>query len=56
MTQDELNNIIQKLIALGEDAEELNLWKDIYADLDPEDQKELDENLTNELKELQASS
>jgi len=56
MTIENLKIIVEKLIALGEDAEELQYWLDIYIDLPEEQQKEIFENLSAELKKLEALS
>jgi len=48
-----IGKIIDELLLLGEDAEELKFWKNIFEDLAPEEQEKLRMNLEEELKELQ---
>ncbi len=52
MTKDELITIVNKLIALGEDAEELGFWLTVYDDLDEGNKRRIDKILNEELKEL----
>lgn len=53
MQQEELNELIIKLIALGEDRDELELWSKIFQDLGPSEQSELITNLQIELQQLE---
>lgn len=48
----DIGKIIGELLHLGEDAEELKFWKNIFEDLAPEEQEKLRVNLEEELKEL----
>lgn len=50
--REELENIIQKLEALGEDEKELKYWLTIFDDLTAEEQEELMKNLRSSLVEL----
>lgn len=51
-----LKEIVEKLIALGEDKDELTYWLDIFDDLPKEKQREIFSNLQEELTKLSASS
>jgi hypothetical protein len=51
-----LKEIVEKLIALGEDKDELNYWLDIFDDLPEEKQKEVFSNFQEELTKLSVSS
>ena len=53
MKQKELNELINKLSALGEDKDELELWSKIFQDLDPAEQTSLITNLQTELQQLE---
>lgn len=53
MEQAELENLIEKLIKLGEDKSELNFWLKLYPDLEPDEQEKLVKNLENELSQLE---
>ena len=53
MKQEELNELINKLSALGEDRDELELWSKIFQDLDPSEQASLITNLETELQQLE---
>lgn len=55
MNKEELQKIIVKLIELGEDKDELNYWSDIYSDLPEEKQKEVFDNLRQELDSLESA-
>ena len=46
--------LINKLIELGEDKEELNLWQDLFPYLSVEKQNQLVKNLEEELKKLES--
>jgi hypothetical protein len=52
----ELHNVIEKLIALGEDATELHFWESIVDDLSQEEYDALLASLTKEIAELSASA
>lgn len=52
MTQIDLEALLQQLVALGEDAEELEYWRTIFDALTPEHQTELEQNLKNEIQAL----
>ncbi|HEX3082565.1 MAG TPA: hypothetical protein VHQ86_04900 [Candidatus Saccharimonadia bacterium] len=54
MDKSELTQIIDQLIKLGEDADELHYWVDIYDDLEPEAKAALADNLKGELAKLEA--
>ena len=47
-----IGKIIDELLLLGEDAEELKFWKNIFEDLALEEQEKLRANLERELEEL----
>lgn len=51
--QQELKNLIEKLIDLGEDKEELSFWQTIFDDLTITEQKELIKILSEEIQSLQ---
>ena len=53
MKQEELKNLIDKLITLGEDKDELELWLKLFQDLDPSEQATLISNLQTELQQLE---
>lgn len=53
MQKAELQKLVSNLSNLGEDAKELNLWLNIYDDLQPDEQEELTANLQDELKKLE---
>ena len=55
MEQSNLKEIVEKLIALGEDKDELMYWVEIFDDLPAEKQSELLENLKKELETLTKS-
>ena len=48
-----LNELVEKLIRLGEDKDELWFWQEFFETLDPEQRQELLDNLTHELKDLE---
>ena len=52
MERSEITNLITELINLGEDADELNYWLDIFDDLPEEKQALLYVNLKEELEAL----
>ncbi len=54
MTKQELEPLLDQLIALGEEADELNYWRDIFDDLPAEKQDEVGMLFKAELDELQA--
>ncbi len=47
-----LGEMIAKLIALGEDRDELGYWQSIHEDLSPEQQVQLYQDLQEELMRL----
>lgn len=49
----ELDDLTQKLVSLGEDAEELSYWRDIFDDLTEEEQGRLLAGLREELAALE---
>jgi len=49
---DDINTLIEGLVALGEDRDELELWESIYPSLEAEEKSALIENLQEELREL----
>jgi|GEM_PF-831614 len=53
MKQEELNELINKLLSLGENRDELELWSKIFQDLGPSEQVSLITNLENELQQLE---
>lgn len=53
MNQQDFNQLAQKLTALGEDKNELELWQNLFPDLNDEEKIELIKNLENELKQLE---
>ncbi len=53
---DELNEIIEQLISLGEDRDELEFWRTVAPSLPPDKREELLNNLTEELQTLQKPS
>ncbi|MBI2624173.1 hypothetical protein HYW67_01610 [Candidatus Parcubacteria bacterium] len=50
----ELTALNRQLTALGENAEELSYWQDIFEDLTQEEQKQLLAGLREELSALQS--
>lgn len=50
--KEELKNIIEELLKLGEDRDELQYWSEIFEDLTPEEQEGILNNLKTELEEL----
>ena len=52
MEQPTLSDIVIKLIALGEDRDELEYWQSVNEDLSPEQQAQLYQNLQEELRLL----
>lgn len=52
MTKPELESILDQLIALGEDADELNYWRNIFEDLPADKQEEVCLLFKVELQEL----
>lgn len=55
MKEEELNELVSKLSALGENRDELELWSKIFQDLDPSEQTALITNLQTELRQLEHS-
>ncbi|HEY4479298.1 MAG TPA: hypothetical protein VI981_03005 [Candidatus Paceibacterota bacterium] len=55
MTYDKqnLDELIEKLLKFGEDAEELGYWQSIFDDLEPGEQEALISNLRDELEKLE---
>ncbi len=56
MEKFDLQNLIAKLLKLGEDKDELDFWLSLYDDLDPAEQRELTANLEGELQKLERLS
>ena len=54
MTKENLEKLIEQLIELGEDKNELEIWKNIFPDLDDEEKTKLLKNLEDELNQLKA--
>ena len=54
MSELELQAIVDRLAALGEDREELDYWLLIYDTLSAEAKTQLDDNLRKELTSLEA--
>jgi hypothetical protein len=52
MTKPELESILDQLITLGEDADELNYWRDVFEDLPADKQEEVCLLFKAELQEL----
>lgn len=53
MNQEEFNQLTRQLIEIGEDKNELELWQNIYPNMEPTEKLELIKNLEDELKQLQ---
>lgn len=53
MKQEELNELVNKLAALGEDIDELEMWSSIFQDLDPSERASLVTNLKTELQQIE---
>ncbi len=53
MNIEELNQILNKLIELGEDKDEMGYWRDIFPNLDEAHQKEIMDLFKFELKKLE---
>jgi hypothetical protein len=51
----ELEDVIKKLVAYGEDAAELDFWRKIYDSLSPKKQEGLLDNLNAELNRLETT-
>lgn len=47
-----IDEIVKQLIALGEDADELQFWLELFPHLENNDQTKLYDNLANELTNL----
>ncbi len=56
MTKSELEPILDQLIALGEDADELNYWRDIFEDLPEDKQQDIAKLYQEELTELKKTT
>lgn len=56
MSEAELQIIVERLAALGEDREELDYWLLIYDTLSADAQAQIDDNLRRELVQLEALS
>lgn len=54
MSEPELQAIVERLAALGEDREELDYWLLIYDTLSADAQAQIDDNLRRELVQLEA--
>jgi len=52
--EQEINDILNKLVALGEDKDELEYWCDILPDLPEEEQMEVLDLFKMELEQLSA--
>jgi hypothetical protein len=52
----EVDQLIDELIALGEDKEELDFYREIFDDLEEPAQKEILDNLKQEIKDLLAAA
>lgn len=53
--QEKLSEVIEKLIALGADANELQFWREIFDALTDTEQNTLLTNLLNEYRKLSSS-
>ncbi|HUC01459.1 MAG TPA: hypothetical protein VMA75_00950 [Candidatus Paceibacterota bacterium] len=51
----ELHDVVEKLIALGEEADELRYWESIFADLSDDEKSAIVLNLKSELAALERS-
>ncbi len=56
MPNNDIQQLVNTLIKLGEDREELEFWISIYPDLEQPFQKELIENLQAEITALENAS
>jgi hypothetical protein len=54
MTNQSLHDLIQKVISLGADKNEMLMWEKVFPTLPPDQQKELENNLMEEIKALEA--
>ncbi len=54
-SREELDAMIARLVAVGDDEEELTFWSSIYEDLEPEEQHALATLLSNELHDIQTT-
>jgi hypothetical protein len=52
MTKEEREDVVNKLVTLGEDSDELQYWLDVFEYLPPDAQAELAQNWKEELEEL----
>lgn len=50
-----INELIDQLMALGEDRDELEFWRSLYPNVSSDEQKALLTNLEKELEELKNS-
>ena len=48
-----LDELVSKLISLGEDKDELWFWREFFDSLDGKQRKELLDNLSKEVKDLE---
>lgn len=51
-----IDELIDQLIALGEDRDELEFWRSLYPSVSPDEQQALLTNLGKELEELNSSA
>jgi hypothetical protein len=56
VSKDELQTVMNELVALGEDRGEMNMWYALYNLMTESEQQALRENLENELRELKKIS
>mgnify|MGYP001573866780 CR=1 FL=1 len=56
MSTREVDQLIDELIALGEDKEELDFYREIFDDLEEPAQKEILENIKQEIKDLHTAA
>ena len=50
-----IDELIDQLIALGEDRDELEFWRSLYPNVSPDEQQALLSNLEKELEEIRKS-
>jgi hypothetical protein len=54
MTEENIHNLVRRLIELGEDERELRFWEEIFGDLKEGQQKELIDSFEEEIGKLSA--
>jgi hypothetical protein len=54
MTNQSLHNLIQKVISLGADKNEMQMWEQVFPTLPADQQESLKNNLMEEIKALEA--